>query len=97
MILTGCVDNTATFWCSRDGEGYHLIIDEKAAPGVSGTQISYLAFCGGDCSPEPYNKIGDLFFFNDDVNIRWVFDEYKMTLKRKNQGKIYRCRAVEER
>ena len=97
MIITGCVDNTDTFWCSQDGRGYHLIIDEKAAREVNGTQIFSLAFCGADCSPKPYNKIGDLFFFNDDFNNIWVFDEYKMTLKHEDQDKIYRCRAVEER
>ena len=97
MIITGCVDNTDTFWCSHDGRGYHLVIDEKVAREVNGTQMFSLAFCGADCSPERYDKIGDLFFFEDNRSNLWVFDEYKMTLKQKGQDKIYRCQTVEER
>ena len=93
MIITGCVDNTDTFWCSHDGRGYHLIIDEKVAREVNGTQFFLLAFCGANCSSKTYKKIGDLFFFNNN----WVFDKHKMTLKDQGQDKIYQCQAVEER
>jgi len=97
MVIAGCVDSTDTFTCTHDGRGYSLIFDEQAVREVNGTQIFSLAFCGADCSPKTYSKIGDLFFFSDDRNNLWVFDKGKMTLKFEDEDKTYRCYLEEDR
>ena len=96
MVIAGCVDSTDTFWCTHSGRGYSLIFDEQAVREVNGTQIFSLAFCGADCSPQTYRKIGDLFFFYVGNNL-WVFDKGKMTLKFEDEDKTYRCYLEEDR